>query len=133
MGIFDFFQKKPTTLTEEEKLDRMWELWEKGKLKSSCCAKLMTYESEVNNGGHSQYFFNLANSGDLKAEVDAILPVLPEPLRENLKRGYDAFAAQEDIGDDVNDDLFDECDSVFYKNEQMLIAVLKAHASEFKL
>lgn len=129
MCFFDFFRKKTVSLTEEEKWNRMWELWEKGKLKSPC-ANLMTYEGEVNNGGHSQYFFNTANCGDLKAEVDTILPVLPEPLRGNLKRGYDAFAAQEDISDDVNDDLFDDCDSVFYENEQLLIDMLKVYADE---
>lgn len=131
MGIFDMFKKKSATLTEEEKLDKMWELWEKGKLKSPC-AQLMTYEAEVNNGGHSQYFFNIANCGDLKTEVNTILPILPKILQENLKRGYDAFAAQEDICDDDNEELFKECDDVFYKNEQLLIAVLKTYASELK-
>lgn len=129
MGIFDFFKKKEKPLTEEEKLDKMWDLWAKGKLKAPC-AQLMTYESEVNNGGHSQYFFNIANSGDLKSEVETVLPVLPAVLRENLKRGYEAFAVQSDIDDDVNDDLFDACDSVFYENEQLLTAVLKTYAGE---
>ena len=123
MGIFDLFKRKKETLTTEEKLDRMWELWEIGDLKAPC-AKLMTYESEVNNGGHSQYFFNIANSGDLAAEVEAVLSMLPEPLRENLNRGYTAFAAQEDICDDDNEELFEECDDVFYEHEQLLIDIL---------
>lgn len=127
MGIFDIFKKKETPLTPEEKLDRMWQLWEMGDLKGPC-PKLMTYETEVNNGGHSQYFFNVANCGDLAAEVEVVLSVLPEPLRENLERAYDAFAAQEDISDDENEELFEECDSVFYENEHLLIAVFKTYA-----
>ena len=123
MSIFDLFKRKKETLTTEEKLDRMWELWEIGDLKDPC-AKLMTYESEVNNGSHSQYFFNIANSGDLAAEVEAVLSMLPEPLRENLNRGYTAFAAQEDICDDDNEELFEECDDVFYEHEQLLIDIL---------
>lgn len=123
MSIFDLFKRKKETLTTEEKLDRMWELWEIGDLKDPC-AKLMTYESEVNNGGHSQYFYNIANCGDLAAEVQAVLSMLPEPLRENLNRGYTAFAAQEDICDDDNEELFEECDDVFYEHEQLLIDIL---------
>ena len=123
MSIFDLFKRKKETLTTEEKLDRMWELWEIGDLKDPC-AKLMTYESEVDNGGHSQYFYNIANCGDLAAEVEAVLSMLPEPLRENLNRGYTAFAAQEDICDDDNEELFEECDDVFYEHEQLLIDIL---------
>ena len=132
MGIFDIFKKQQTPLTTEEKVDKMWELWEKNKLKLPC-AKLMTYESEVNNGGHNQYFFNLANGGKLKKEVEAVLSMLPEPLQENLKRGYDAFAAQEDIADDCNDNLFEECDNVFYEHEHLIIDIIDEAAKTFEL
>ena len=130
MGLFDLFKKKE--LTTDEKLNRMWDLWAAGKLKDPC-AKLMTYESEVDNGGHSQYFFNIANCGDLAAEVEAVLTMLPEPLRENLARGYAAFAAQDEIDDDVNDELFGECDDVFYEHEQHLIDILYDAAKSFTL
>ena len=124
MGILDIFKKKKEkTLTTDQKLNRMWELWAIGDLQTPV-AKLMTYESEVDNGGHSQYFFNVANCGDLAAEVEAVLPMLPEPLRENLNRAYTAFAAQKDIADDTNDELFEECDDVFYEHEQLLIDIL---------
>ena len=130
MSIFDIFKKKTATLTTDEKLDKMWELWGKNKLKLPC-AKLMKYESEVNNGGHSQYFFNVANCSDLAREVNAVLAMLPEPLQSNLQRAYDAFAAQEDIDDDENDDLFDECDAVFYEHEQIIIDIIYEAAKTF--
>ena len=129
MGIFDFLKKKPSNLTAEEKLDWLWTIWEKGRGQAPW-AQLMKYESEVNNGGHSQYFFNLANQGKLDEAVEVILPVLPEVLRDNLNRGYQAFAAQEEIDDDCNEDLFDECDGVFYENEGLLIEVLKGYAQD---
>ena len=129
MGLLDVFKKKKTTLTPDEKLDRMWA---NNELKLPC-AKLMTYESEVNNGGHSQYFFNTANCGNLAAEVEAVLPMLPEPLRENLSRGYVAFAAQKNISDDDNDALFEECDDVFYDHEQLLIDILYEAAKSLTL
>jgi hypothetical protein len=130
VGIFDIFKKKTATLTTEQKLDKMWELWAKNKLKLPC-AKLMKYESEVNNGGHSQYFFNVANCGNLAEEVSAVLSMLPEPLRENLKRGYTAFVAQEDIADDENESLFEECDDVFYEHEQLIIDMIYEAAKTF--
>jgi hypothetical protein len=123
MGIFDIFKKKKAALTTDQKLDKMWDLWAVNKLDLPC-AKLMKYESEVNNGGHSQYFYNVANCGDLAVEVEAVLSMLPEPLRENLARGYAAFSAQDDISDDVNDELFEECDDVFYEHEQLIIDII---------
>ena len=53
MGFFDIFKKKTEKpLTAEEKWNRIWELWEIGDLLSPL-ENLLTYESEVNNGGHS--------------------------------------------------------------------------------
>ena len=132
MGLFDIFKKKKATLTTDQKLDKMWDLWADNKLELPC-AKLMKYESEVNNGGHSQYFFNVANCGDLAAEVEAVLSMLPEPLRENLARGYAAFSAQDDISDDVNDEIFEECDDVFYEHEQLIIDIIYEAAKNFTM
>ena len=124
MGIFDIFKRKSTF----KKLDKMWGLWEQGRLDSPC-AKLMTYESEVNNGGHSQYFINLANSGNL-AEAEELLSLLPEPLLQNLNRAYIAFVSQEDISDDINEELFEQCDEVFLEHEQIIIDMLYEAAKE---
>ena len=131
MGFFDIFKKKKVEpLTAEERWNRIWELWEIGDLLSPL-ENLLTYESEVNNGGHSQYFLNVANCGELTAEVEAVLSMLPEPLRENLARGYAAFSAQDDISDDVNDELFEECDDVFYEHEQLIIDIIYEAAKSF--
>lgn len=133
MGFFNIFKKKKgQPLTTGQKLDKMWELWGEDKLDSPC-AKLMKYESEVNNGGHSQYFFNVANCGDLAVEVEAVLSMLHDPLRENLARGYAAFSEQDDISDDVNDGLFEECDDVFYEHEQDIIDMIYEAAKNFTL
>ena len=131
MGIFDIFEKKKAALTTAQKLNKMWDLWAINKLDLPC-AKLMKYESEVNNGGHSQYFYNVANCGDLAVEVEAVLSMLPEPLRENLARGYAAFSEQDDISDDVNDELFEECDDVFYEHEQLIIDIIYETAKNFE-
>ncbi len=132
MRVLDIFKKKKEKpLTTEQKLNKMWELWAEEKLDLPC-AKLMKYESEVDNGGHSQYFFNVANCGDLVVEVEAVLSMLPEPLRENLARGYAAFSEQDDISDDANDELFEECDDVFYEHEQLIIDIIYEAAKSFE-
>ena len=131
MAIFDIFKKKKAVPATAQKLNKMWDLWAVDKLDLPC-AKLMKYESEVNNGGHSQYFFNVANCGDLAAEVETVLSMLPEPLRENLARGYAAFSEQYDISDDVIDELFEECDDVFYEHEQLIIDIIYETAKNFE-
>ena len=132
MSIFDIFKKKKAVPTTDQKLNKMWDLWADDKLDLPC-AKLMRYESEVNNGGHSQYFFNVANGGDLAVEVEAVLSMLPEPLRENLARGYAAFTEQDDVSDDINDELFEECDDVFYEHEQLIIDLIYEAAKSFAM
>ena len=131
MGFFNIFKKKKEQpLTTDQKINKMWELWGEDKLDLPC-AKLMKYESEVNNGGHSQYFFNVANCGDLAQEVEAVLSMLHDPLRENLARGYAAFSEQDDVSDNVNDGVFEECDDVFYEHEQDIIDMIYEAAKNF--
>jgi len=116
----------------DRKWNLMWDMWVAGDAESPY-AELMEYESEVNNGGHSQYFFNVANCGDLQEEVQKLLAVLPDPLHDNLLRGYTAFAAQKDICDDDNEALFEACDDVFYEHEQMIMDILKTYADGLRL
>ena len=62
MGLFDFLKKKEVQLTDEQKKwNKMWELWSEGEADSPY-AELMTYQSEINNGGHGQYFCNIENN-----------------------------------------------------------------------
>jgi len=51
-GFFDLFKKKKAELAEEQqKLNKIWDLWEKEQADSPY-AELMTYQSEVNNDIH---------------------------------------------------------------------------------
>ena len=127
MGIFDLFKKK-APLTPEEKLNKLWDAWAEGKAPAPCAA-LMTYQSEVGNGGHDQYFFNVNETGDVQAEVKAVLSLLPEVLKSNLQRAWDAYQTCPDA-EDENDDLFSECDDVFYANEQPLCDLIQHYAND---
>ena len=78
MSIFGTYTTGKEENDAERKWNLMWDMWVAGEAKSPY-AELMEYESEVNNGGHSQYFFNIANCGDLGEEVEKLLRVLPNP------------------------------------------------------
>ena len=130
MGIFDLF-KKSAPLTPEQKLNKLWDMWADGKAPSPY-AQLMTYQSEVNNGGHDQYFFNVNESSDVKAEVETLLTILPEPLKANLQRGYEAYQACPDA-ECENDAIFSACDDVFYEHEAQINALLEKYAETLKL
>ena len=128
MGLFG--QKRKLT-DAERRWNKMWELWVQGMVISPYL-ELMNYQSEVNNGGHSQYFFNTANCGDVAAEVAVLLSVLPEPLLSNLRRAYDSFVSQTDV-DDEDEQLLEECDDMFYAQEAMLNALLENYAHTMEL
>lgn len=73
MGVFSFFKKSKVELTDEQKKwNKMWDLWVEGRT-GSPYSELMTYQSEINNGGHDQYFFNIENSFNMKEAAGSAL------------------------------------------------------------
>ena len=115
------------------KWNKMWELWVEGQADSPY-AELMTYQSEINNGGHNQYFTNVENTGDLQKEMMTLETVLPLRFKENLKKAYEAYLILEDKGEDEQaEETLEQCDDVFYKNEAELNHILKAYADKVKL
>ena len=132
MELFGWFRKQEELPVADRKWNKMWDLWVEGNAESPY-SELMEYESEVNNGGHSQYFFNVANCGDVQTAAKVLLSILPEPLLSNFRKAYEAFSGQEDICDDVNDSLFDECDDIFGKYEQLILDMLAAYAKSIEL
>ncbi|MBQ8209223.1 MAG: DUF4375 domain-containing protein [Clostridia bacterium] len=134
MGLFDFFKKKKVELTEEQlKWNKMWELWEEEQAESPY-AELMTYQSEINNGGHDQYFTNVENTGDLKKEMLALETILSARLQNNLQKAYKAYlvlAEKED--DEKSEEIIEQCDNMFYENEEEINNILERYATKIKL
>ena len=127
-------EQENTNLTEEQrKWSKMWELWVEGQVDSPY-AELMTYQSEINNGGHGQYFTNVENTGDLQKEIMALETVLPSKLKGNLKRAYEAYVILENEGENeqAEKDL-SQCDKVFYENEDEITRILEEYADKVKL
>ena len=134
MGVFDFFKKKEVQLTDEQKKwNKMWELWTEGKADSPY-AELMTYQSEINNGGHDQYFLNVENIGDLQKEMSALETVLSAKLKNNLQKAYKAYLVLEEKEDNEKaEEIMEECDDVFYENEEEINHILEQYSAKIEL
>ena len=134
MGLFDFLKRKKVALTDEQmKWNKMWELWEVGKADSPY-AELMTYQSEINNGGHDQYFTNVENTGDLKKEMSVLDALLSSELKENLKKAYDTYLIlEENEEDEQAEEVIEQCDDVFYENEEEINHILEEYAAKIEL
>ncbi|MCQ2456776.1 MAG: DMP19 family protein [Clostridia bacterium] len=133
MRFFGLFKKKKVELTEAQlKLNKIWELWTEEKAESPY-AELMTYQSEVNNGGHSQYFCNVENVGDLQKEMAELGRVLPFDLNENLQKAYQAHLILEKTEDEKAEEIMERCDDAFYENEQIINQLLEKYAEKTEL
>ena len=133
MGLFDFVKNKKTELTEEQlKWNKMWEMWANEQVDSPY-AELMTYQSEIYNGGHSQYFTNVSNTNDLKKEMLSLETILPSQLRETLKIAYEAYWVLEENDDEKAEQIIEQCDDRFYENEEEINRILKEYAAKIEL
>ena len=128
MGLFDFFKKKNAELTkEEQQWNAIWDLWAQGKADSPY-AELMTYQSEVENGGHDQYFVNIENTGDLQKEMSVLKTVLPSAFKDNLTKAYEAYLILEGNEEDENArNTLEQCDNWFYENDEKINFLLQAY------
>lgn len=126
--------KKKIELTEEQqKWNKMWELWANSKADSPF-SEIMTYQSEVNNGGHGQYFSNLSDSGDLENDVRILKNALPEKHRQNFERAYAAYSNSENqINSEHFEEITEQCDIFFYEYEEEINTLLNTYALKITL
>ena len=134
MGLFDLFKKKKVELTEDQlKWNKMWDLWTGGEAESPY-AELMTYQSEINNGGHSQYFCNVENNDDLSQEMSALENILSDNLIDNLHKAYKAhLILEENEEDEEAEAIMEQCDDMFYENEEEINNKLQSYADKIQL
>lgn len=135
--LFDLFKRKKkntfenTALSEDDKRwNKMWDLWSNGEIKSPY-NELMTYQSEVNNGGHSQYFVNTENTGDINKEMSALNIILSAVLKDNLQTAYQAhLLLEQDETDEAAEAALKKCDDVFFENEKEINDILGSFCKE---
>ena len=132
MGIFNSLKKKKLS-DEQKKWNKMWDLWAEERADSPF-AELMTYQSEVNNGGHDQYFSNMEERGILQKEIASIEKILPENLKNNFKEAYGAYLVlNKDVDNEEAINKLNDCDDMFYQNESEINNILEEYASRMKL
>lgn len=133
MGLFDFLREKRVEQTEKQlKLNKLWELWEEEKA-ASPYAELMTYQSEVNNGGHSQYFTNVSKTKDLQKEMLSLEAVLPTSFKRTLQRAYRAYLSLEESDNEKAEGILEQCDEMFYESEEEINCILEEYAAKIEL
>ena len=134
MGLFDIFRKKKPELTGEDlKWNKMWDLWTKGEA-ASPYAELMTYQAEVCNGGHAQYFSNVENLGDPAQELTVLKQILSARLKENAENAYKAYRVlEENPRDEEAETILAQCDGIFYENEAEIDRALEEYAAGMTL
>ena len=135
MGLFSWLKRKKPLPIEAQKWNKMWEFWVEEKT-ATPYTELMTYQSEVNNGGHMQFFDNVSNTADLAQHIEALKTVLCGVLKENITVGYDAYLEYESLGepeDERFEEIFDRLDEVFYEYESEIEQILKDYAATFEV
>lgn len=134
--IFKIFKRKKKNslsleLSESQlKWNKMWELWANGEIESPY-NELMTYQSEVNNGGHSQYFTLITDNYDVESEIEKICGILPDLLKVNVQKAYQAhLILEKDETDEDADFVIRKCDEIFFENEPLITDILESFAEK---
>ncbi len=135
--LFDFLKRKKKdtiedlTLSENDnKWNKMWDMWVDGEIPSPY-SELMTYQSEINNGGHSQYFLNIENTEDVSKALESLNGILSQVHKDNLETAYKAsLLLKQDEENEEAEEILEECDNIFYENEEEINSILKAFCKE---
>lgn len=112
--------------------NRMMDLWVEEKLESPY-SELIEYLNGINGEGHFCHFDNMSDNGDLKEYVKTLMTILPEPLKNNLELAYKTYIINPDNISDKDEEILNNCDSVYYENEELINEILRKRASEVKL
>lgn len=130
MGLLSFLRKTKTELSEEQvQWNKMWALWAEGRADSPY-AELMTYQSEVNNGGHDQYFSNIESSEKMQKQMATLETVLSAELQSNLRHARSAFQSlSEKEEDEEAEAALEQCDEIFREREDEINSILNAYAA----
>ena len=126
MCILDIFKKKEEIPEEAEKWNKMWDLWTEEQIESPY-KELMTYQSEINNGGHSQYFCNIESIINIEDELKELKSILPQNLIDNLNKAYKANQILENEENEEAETIIEESDNTFneYENAIQKANILK--------
>lgn len=101
--------------------NKIWELWSNFELDNPV-KDLMTYISEINNGGHLQFFENLENNEeDITIVLNNIKSFLPNELIENLDSAYSTHKSLNTSIETIDDYVAVEMENHFGKYDDILL------------
>lgn len=145
-SIRDFLNKKPDKRLsiEDQKWNKLWQLWSDVTLNNNYdnyIYTLMTYSSEINNGGHLQFFLNERNNQvDFDIINQHLKTALSPLLYDNYFKAYNLFKSLnlkveciEDYVDVEMENHFQEFDKCFYDNEESINQTIKDYANTIEL
>ena len=75
---------------------------------------------------------NVSSSTDLAESINQLYSILNDPLKSNLKEAYDSYLKYDEFDDELSD-ILDECDTIFYKNEEDLNDLLWEYAKSIEI
>ena len=59
--------------------------------------------------------------------------ILPSQLRETLEKAYEAYLALEENDDEKAEEILEQCDDLFYENEEEINHILEEYAAKIEL
>lgn len=142
MGLFAKLFKKEVQLSEEElKWNKMWELWSDGELEQPI-SSLLTYEGEIPNGGHLQFFCNIEEDEENKIDdvLNELKKILPKEHYNNLNSAYKEYqklnfepeTSEEYCEVSIEEPLL-KYDNFYYEHEEEIQNILKEYSLKIKL
>lgn len=130
MKLSRIVKKKEFEMTvAPDKWKKLWQLWADGSA-ASPCRELMTYITEVNNGGHAQYFSHLADNGVLAEELPVLKSLMGVKHRINLWLAYKAYRSIEKKESAVAEMLLMLSDIVFDVDEAVFNQIVEQYAAK---
>lgn len=107
--------RRKIEIANAEKWNDLWDKWAEGEVESPY-KELMLYSSEVNNGGHFQYFDCIED----EKEIETLETLLPNKLSKNLRKAYQICKNIDEYDSTSACNVINECDMYFYKNEKQI-------------
>lgn len=121
----------------EEKWNKMIDLWVDGELDNPI-KDVLTYDAEVNNGGHLQFFENC--NDELEEMMFSLKESLPRDVYDNLKQAYDIYKSMDTNIENVDEYVdvalqgdLDKYDHFYYENYDKVKGILKEYASTIEI
>ena len=116
----------------ERKWNKMWMLWMNDKLESPY-QEILTYENEVRNGSHLQYFNWIQEHEDFEKIIDVVSLNLEGTVLEPIfSKAYTAYLELDQNEEDANQILL-ACDASFGDERDNIEKYLETIASKIQL